>query len=139
MSANLLNLLPILSEKTYKLSTDRVYAFKVQKNSNKISIKKQIEEYYKVKVESVNIVSIKGKTKRTVSLTGKRYDNSFGKRSDIKKAYVLLKDGFSLPFFDAIEEESKKEQKAQENFDKAAEKLDKKESKKSRLSKKENK
>ncbi len=135
--SNLLELLPILSEKTYKISSSKIYAFKVPKNANKISIKQQIEDYYKVEVQSVNIVHTPGKTKRTISLTGKRYDNSYGKRTDVKKAYVYLKEGFSLPFFDAIEEESKKEQKAQENFDKAAEKIDKKETKKSKTTKKE--
>ncbi len=135
--SGLLELLPILSEKTYKISKSRIYAFKVPKNANKISIKQQIEDYYKVEVQSVNIVNIDGKRKRTISLTGKRYDNSYGKRTDTKKAYVYLKEGFSLPFFEAIEEEAQKEQKAQENFDKAAKKIDDKESKKSKRAKKE--
>lgn len=139
MSAKLLELLPIMSEKSYKLSSDRFYVFAVPFEANKISIKKQIEEYYKVKVISVNILRQKGKTKRTVSITGKRYANSSGTRKTIKKAYVNLAEGSSLPFFEAIEEEAQKEQKAQANFDKANEKIEKKEAKKSRLSKKDKK
>ncbi len=121
MSTNL-NLLPLLTEKSYKISKDCVFVFTVPKSTNKISIKQQIETYFNVKVKAVNLTNIKGKTKRTVSLSGKRYANSVGSRSNVKKAYVYLNEGFTLPFFDSIEEENKNEEKAQENFDKAAEK-----------------
>lgn len=139
MSPKLLELLPIMSEKSYKLSSSRFYVFSVPIDANKISIKKQIEDYYQVKVISVNILRQKGKVKRTVSITGKRYANSSGTRKTIKKAYVYLAEGSSLPFFEAIEEESEKEQKAQANFDKANEKIEKKAAKKSRLGKKDKK
>jgi hypothetical protein len=61
-----------------------------------------------------------GKTKRTISLTGKRSVNAEGHRSNFKKAYVTLADGQALPFFDAIEEEEQQEQATQEKIDKAA-------------------
>ncbi len=139
MKSPLLELLPVLSEKSYKLSSDRFYVFTVPFEANKISIKKQIEEYYKVKVISVNILRQKGKAKRTVSITGKRYLNSTGTRKTVKKAYVYLAEGSTLPFFEAIEEEAAKEQKAQANFDKANEKVEKKAAKKSKADKKDDK
>ena len=67
-----------------------------------------------------------------MSITGKRQSNQFGYRSNTKRAFVYLKEGFKIPIFDAIEEETKKEEKAQKNFDKIAEKELKKSEKKPR-------
>jgi large subunit ribosomal protein L23 len=123
---------PHLSEKTYGLSTKRVYVFKIEKGINKHSVARAVESQFEVKVAEVNIANISGKAKRIISLDGKRMVNADGKRNDIRKAYVTLKEGFSLPFFDAIEEETEKEQASQEKFDKAIEKQTKKEAKPAR-------
>jgi large subunit ribosomal protein L23 len=120
---------PILSEKTYGLSNTRVYAIEVPKGVNKHGVAKAVEEQFEVKVKDVRITNISGKRKRTISITGKRYLNSNGKRSDVKKAYITLAEGSSLPFFAAVEEEEQKEKKAQENIDKAVAKQAEKEAK----------
>jgi large subunit ribosomal protein L23 len=120
---------PRLSEKTYSLSETRVYVIDVDKSVNKHTVARAVEEQFEVKVEKVNMTNIPGKTKRTTSITGKRYLNSRGKRNDIKKAYVTLAKGHSLPFFAAVEEEEKQEQESQAKIDKAIEKQASKESK----------
>lgn len=111
-----ISLLPRLSEKTYGLSERRVYVLDVPKNSNKLIIKQAVESQFDVKVSHVNIANISGKAKRTVSKNGRRVAK--GRDSDVKKAYVTLSDGFSLPFFQAIEEEEKQTEKLQQEFEK---------------------
>jgi large subunit ribosomal protein L23 len=112
---------PRLNEKTYGLADDRVYVFDVERSVNKHGIARAVEAQFDVKVVKVKTANIPGKSKRTISLTGKRVKyGADGSRSDFKKAYVTLAEGQGLPFFEAIEEEEQKEQKAQEQFDKAA-------------------
>lgn len=115
-----ISLRPHLSEKTYGLSSKRVYVFTIDKDVNKHSVARAVEAQFEVKVQAVNVTNLDGKAKRTVSVTGKRSVNSNGKRNDIKKAYVTLAEGFSLPFFAAVEEAETKEQATQEKIDKAA-------------------
>lgn len=111
---------PRLNEKTYGLADARVYVFDVNRDVNKHSIARAVEAQFDVKVLSVNTTNIGGKSKRVISLSGKRLKNAEGRRADIKKAYVTLAEGQSLPFFSAIEEEEQKEQAVQEKVDKAA-------------------
>jgi large subunit ribosomal protein L23 len=111
---------PRLNEKTYALSANRVYVFEVPAGVNKHGIARAVEAQFEVKVSEVNTANIKGKSKRIISLTAKRMKNAEGQRSDIKKAYVTLAEGHSLPFFEAVEEEEQKEEKLQEKFEKAA-------------------
>lgn len=117
---------PRLSEKTYSLSEQRVYVVAVPNDVNKHSVARAIEAQFEVKVAKVNILNVQGKSKRVVSITGKRMKNATGRRSDMKKAYVTLAEGHSLPFFAAIEEEEAKEKATQEKIDKVAEKQAKK-------------
>lgn len=121
-----ITLRPRLSEKTYSLSEQRVYVVAVPSDINKHTVARAIEAQFEVKVAKVNILNAQGKRKRVVSITGKRMKNTTGKRSDMKKAYVTLVKGHSLPFFAAIEEEEAKEKATQEKIDKAAEKQAKK-------------
>lgn len=127
-----ITLRPRLSEKTYAQSEQRVYVVDIPKDANKHSVARAIEAQFEVKVTKVNITNIPGKAKRVISLTGKRMKNAEGKRSNIKKAYVTLAEGQSLPFFAAIEEAEEQEQKTQEQFEKAAEKQAKKAAKPAR-------
>jgi large subunit ribosomal protein L23 len=110
---------PRLSEKTYALSESRVYVVEIPAGANKHSVARAIEAQFGVKVAKVNITNISGKAKRTMSISGKRLTGANGKRTDIKKAYVTLEKGNSLPFFQAVEEEEAQEEKTQEQFDKA--------------------
>ena len=64
------------------------YAFKVDVNATKLQIKKAVEGYFSVDVENVNVVKVKGKSKRS------RY--RIKKRPDWKKAYVRLAEGQSI-------------------------------------------
>jgi large subunit ribosomal protein L23 len=114
-----ITLRPRLSEKSYSLSTSRVYVFDIPKGVNKHSVAGAVEAQFDVKVTTVNITNFPGKPKRTVSITGKRSKNSTGKRNDIRKAYVTLMEGYSLPFFAAVEEAEVQEKATQAKVEKA--------------------
>jgi large subunit ribosomal protein L23 len=80
---------PYTSEKSLILAEKlKQYAFRVSTDANKIEIKKAVEAIFNVKVDKVTIVNVKGKSKR--------FRGRSGKRSDWKKAYVALQDGFDL-------------------------------------------
>ena len=78
----------IRTEKGATLHPMNKYLFWVDKSSNKIEIKGAVQDIYKVKVDSVNTVSMRGKAKRV------RY--TLGYTSDWKKAIVTLKDGSKI-------------------------------------------
>lgn len=69
------------------------YVFKVSPDATKPEIKKAVEALFNVKVEAVQTVNIKGKTKRTA--------RGVGKRNDVHKAYVRLAAGQDIDFADA--------------------------------------
>lgn len=121
---------PRMNEKTYGLSNQGVYVFNIASDVNKHSVARAVETQFEIKVASVNIANIPGKAKRTISLMGKRMKNAEGKRNDIKKAYVTLVKGQSIPIFAAIEEAEAEEQATQAKIDKAAEKAASKKTKK---------
>jgi large subunit ribosomal protein L23 len=101
-----MTLKPRVSEKTYALSLARnVYVVDVPGNANKDTVAKAVTAQFGVTVETVNIIVVKGKSKRTVRKGGRP---TMGKRSDVKKAYVTLKEGDKLPFFAEPEEDTKK-------------------------------
>ena len=64
----------------------------VDRNSNKIEIKKAVESLFKVDVTSVRTVNVAGKVKR--------FGRSYGKRQNWKKAYITLKEGQTVDFFE---------------------------------------
>jgi len=106
---------PRMSEKTYAHSDKGVFVFVVDKDLNKHQIAEAVAATYDVEVVSVNIVVQKGKTKRIYR--NRKYER--GTRSDLKKAYVTLKEGQSIPIFAAVEEEiaesdDKKDKKVKE-------------------------
>jgi large subunit ribosomal protein L23 len=104
-----MTLRPRISEKTYMLSeARRTYVVEVPGDANKDTVAKAVTAQFGVTVETVNIIVVKGKTKRTVRKGGRP---TMGKRSDIKKAYVTLKEGDKLPFFAEPEEEKKSDKK----------------------------
>jgi large subunit ribosomal protein L23 len=76
---------PVVSEKSYTLLDEGKYTFLVDPRSNKTEIKIAIEQIFSVKVESVNTINRKGKTRRT--------RNGPGKRKDTKRAIVTLREG----------------------------------------------
>lgn len=110
---------PRLSEKAYGLSqTNRTYVFDVTGDASKQSIGVAVTKQFDVSVTNVNVTNIKGKAKRT--FVDRRGKFVRGTRSDIKKAYVTLKEGDSIPIFAAEEEAEAKAEKAQEKAAKKA-------------------
>jgi large subunit ribosomal protein L23 len=82
---------PIISEKSTNVGDQsNQYIFKVKKTANKLEIKKAVELMFKVEVDTVRVLNVKGKIKR--------FGRSLGKRSDWKKAYVKLQSGHSIEF-----------------------------------------
>lgn len=87
---------PHISEKaTVVAEKNRQFVFRVRPDANKLEIKKAVEKLFNVQVEAVNTTVVKGKNKR--------FGRSLGRRSDFKKAYVALKEGFDLDFTGAAE------------------------------------
>jgi large subunit ribosomal protein L23 len=85
---------PLITEKTTVEKDERnVIAFVVNGAANKIEIKAAVEQLFNAQVAAVNTVQVAGKTKRTA--------HGLGKRSNWKKAYVTLKEGSNVDFFEA--------------------------------------
>lgn len=104
---------PRMSEKSYAQShAQNTYAFDVPKTANKIEIARAVQQQFKVTVETVRIAVIKGKTARSIRIGGTRKMVS-GKRPDVKKAYVRIKEGDSIPIFASIDEAEEKAKKAE--------------------------
>jgi len=74
---------PRLSEKATHLGAINKYVFKVEGKVNKVELRKALEKAYDVQIARINMISMKGKTRR--------YGRSLGKMSDFKKAVVTLK------------------------------------------------
>jgi len=74
---------PHVSEKGALLADEQnQHVFKVLSTATKSEVKQAVEGMFKVKVEKVRILNVKGKTKR--------FGGRLGKRSDLRKAYVTL-------------------------------------------------
>ncbi|MDR5659550.1 50S ribosomal protein L23 [Serpentinicella sp. ANB-PHB4] len=86
---------PLVSEQSMNHMAEKKYTFVVNKNSNKIEIKKAVETIFDVKVDKVNTQNMVGKIKRM----GKHS----GKRPDWKKAIVkLTADSKEIEFFEGM-------------------------------------
>jgi len=85
---------PLLTEKVTSLQeqANRV-AFMVRLDANRIDIKRAVEVVLKVKVKSVNVMTVMGKTKRQGRFVGKR--------PDWKKAIVTLQEGEKLEMYES--------------------------------------
>lgn len=79
---------PVVTEKSTLLSEENKLVFRVPLSATKPQIKQAVENLFKVDVTGVNIIVMKGKTKR--------FRGRMGRRSDWKKAIVTLKDGQSV-------------------------------------------
>ncbi|WP_119677627.1 50S ribosomal protein L23 [Indioceanicola profundi] len=81
-------LAPVITEKSTMGSEHNQVTFKVPLDASKPEIKAAVEGLFKVKVEAVNTVVVKGKTKR--------FRGTIGQRSDYKKAVVTLAEGSTI-------------------------------------------
>lgn len=80
---------PIISEKaTMVAEKSNAVTFKVLQNATKPEIKAAVELLFKVEVKGVSVVNTKGKVKR--------FGRSIGRRDNVRKAYVMLKEGQEL-------------------------------------------
>ena len=90
---------PLFSEKSYAKISDKIYTFVVDKSATKVDIKRAVEEIFKVDVESVNTLNVKGHEKSQNTKKGR----TVGKTSDYKKAIVTLKkDSKPIAFFESL-------------------------------------
>ena len=104
---------PRLSEKSFAMSqATNTYAVDVPKDLNKYEIADAVKKQFGVETSDVRIVNRKGKVKRVMNISGRRSSNRKGTQPDTKKAYVTLKPGHHLPFFQAEEAEVKEAEKS---------------------------
>ena len=87
-------LAPIVSEKSYALSENGVYTFKVHPSASKPEIRDAVESIWGVEVYSVNTLNRQGKRKRN------RKTFTYGKRPDTKRAIVTLVPGETIDLFE---------------------------------------
>lgn len=66
------------------------HVFKVRTDASKPEIKAAIEKLFNVSVDQVQVMNVKGKTKR--------FGRSMGRRSDWKKAVVRLASGQDIDY-----------------------------------------
>ena len=82
---------PIVSEKSTNIAEkNNQVAFRVLQDASKDEIKAAVELLFKTKVDSVQVLNQKGKTKRFG-----RYE---GRRRNVRKAYVSLAAGEEINF-----------------------------------------
>lgn len=86
---------PVITERSTDLMSDKRYTFEVDTRANKTQIKDAIEEIFEVKVDKVNTMNYKGKSKRFG-----RYTGYTARR---KKAIVTLSpESKELEFFEGV-------------------------------------
>ncbi len=85
---------PVVTEKGTIMQEQGKYAFEVAPDSTKEMIKQAVEKAFKVNVTKVNIIAMKGRTKR------------MGKREIVtpswKKAVVTLEAGQKIQLFEGV-------------------------------------
>ncbi len=85
---------PLITEKNSIFQAQGKYAFEVTKEANKHQIKQAVEKAFKVKVTTVNIMTVPSKTRRV------------GRRQVLtpvqKKAIVTLKPGDKIELFEGV-------------------------------------
>ncbi len=85
----------LITEKgTVMREVHQQYLFEVARAANKIEIKRAVEAVFNVKVDSVQTMQMRGKTKRQ--------GRWVGRRNDWKKAIVTLKPDHKIELFEQI-------------------------------------
>ena len=85
---------PLITEKNTILQEQNKYVFEIAKEANKPQIKQAVEKAFKVKVTTVNMIAVPGKSKRV----GRRVIQT----RPWKKAIVTLKAGDKIEFFEGV-------------------------------------
>ncbi|MCG8465303.1 MAG: 50S ribosomal protein L23 [Xanthomonadales bacterium] len=85
---------PHVSEKTARVNADsNQYVFEVASSADKAEIREAVESLFDVKVQSVQVVNVPGKSKQ--------FRFRRGRQASWKKAYVRLEDGHSIELMGA--------------------------------------
>jgi large subunit ribosomal protein L23 len=86
---------PLITEKGMRSNEEHnTVVFQVDKRANKLQVKHAVETLFQVKVLRVNTLNLEGKKKRVRMREGKR--------PDWKKAYVTLREGDTITFFEGV-------------------------------------
>lgn len=85
---------PVVTEKALRLMEEDKYTFYVDRHANKIEIKDAVQQQFKVDVEKVTTMAVRGKQRRMGRFTGKTPDR--------KKAVVKLKAGNKIELFENL-------------------------------------
>ena len=86
---------PQVSEKaTLMAERNNQIVFLIAPDATKSEVKAAVEAIFKVTVKSVQVLNTKGKSKR--------FGRSFGRRSDVRKAYVSLGAGQEINFAEGV-------------------------------------
>jgi large subunit ribosomal protein L23 len=85
---------PLVTEKSTTLQALNKYAFEVADGANKMMIQQAVETAFKVKVTKVNVVLVRGKSKRV----GRRMTHT----NPWKKAIVTLQQGDKIEYFEGV-------------------------------------
>ena len=84
-------LAPIISEKSTSVAEqNNQVAFRVLQDATKPEIKAAVELMFKVQVDKVSVLNVKGKAKR--------FGRSEGRRRNVRKAFVCLAAGQQINF-----------------------------------------
>jgi large subunit ribosomal protein L23 len=86
---------PVVTEKSYVLSTADKYVFRVHEHAHKTQIRQAVEALFQVDVVEVRTMSVKSKPKR------RGYTS--GRTRQWKKAIVQVAPGQSIPIFQGLE------------------------------------
>jgi large subunit ribosomal protein L23 len=86
---------PVVSEKSYVLAEAGKYTFRVADKAHKTQIRQAVETLFDVKVTGVRTASVKSKPKRR--------GRTAGRTRQWKKAIVQVREGDTIPIFQAFE------------------------------------
>ncbi len=89
---------PVISEKSMDQTQRQKYTFAVHDDANKFQIKDAVEELFKVRVVTVNVLTTKAKEKRR----GTKRGRITGYTTPWRKAIVTLAPGQKIEFFEGV-------------------------------------
>lgn len=95
MDASQVIIRPVVSEKSYVLSSVGKYTFRVHPDAHKTMIRQAIEQLFDVKVIDVKTISVASKPKRRGVTRG--HTRSW------KKAIVQVREGDEIPIFQSLQ------------------------------------
>jgi large subunit ribosomal protein L23 len=95
MDASQIILKPVLSEKSYVLSSAGKYTFRVHPDAHRTQIRQAVESLFAVHVVEVRTINVKSKPKRRGQI--------LGRTRSWKKAIVKVAPGESIPIFQGLE------------------------------------